>query len=121
MGTYRINLDATIDAVREADPSKQNEEPPQRFLDMIKETTLKISADSLSIMIMGQRNAIKISPTASKIEGGSCDLYLVVPEVDLPKEQAPFMTIFENKSGALMLKSTNGSNDMDNYVWMKIE
>ena len=43
-GTYGINIDGTIAAVREADPSKQNEEVPQQFLDMVKEMKLEISA-----------------------------------------------------------------------------
>ena len=120
-GTYGINIDGTIAAVREADPSKENEEVPEQFLDMIKQMTLEISADSMTIAVMGRRRSIKITPRASKIEGGSCDLVLEIPGTDLPEDQAPFVTVYEGENNTLMLKSTNGSNDMDNYMWMKIE
>jgi len=120
-GTYGINIDGTIAAVREADPSKQNEEVPQQFLDMVKAMKLEISADSMVISVMGQRQAIKIKPRASALDGGSCDLLLDIPGVDLPEEESPFVTIYEGKNNTLMIKSTNGSDDMDNFMWMKIE
>jgi hypothetical protein len=121
VGTYGINIDGTIAAVREADPSKENEEVPEEFLDMVKQMTLEISMDSMTVSMMGQRQSIKITPRASELDGASCDLLLDIPVVDVPKEQAPFVTIYEGKNNTMMLKSTNGSNDMDNFIWMKIE
>jgi len=120
-GTYGINLDATIASIREADPSKQNEEVPQQFLDNVKHFTLEIFADSMAITVMGQRQALRITPRASALDGASCDLLLDIPGVDLPEEQIPFVTIYEGKNNTLMIKSTNGSDDMDNFIWMKIE
>ena len=71
---------------------------------------------------MGRINGIDIHPKASVKEGGSCDLHFVVPEGQLPEGViAPFLTIYEGNNNTIALKSTGGSNDMDNYIWTKIE
>jgi hypothetical protein len=122
VGTYGINLDGTIAAVREADPSKENEEVPQEFLDMLKQITLKITTDSIVINMMGREQSVSISSRVSEIEGGACDMVISIPDGQLPEGvEVPFLTIHEGKDGYVMLKSTNGNKDMDYYVWQKIE
>ena len=122
VGTYKIDLDETISTIKETDPEKAKEAPPENFIRMMEETTMEIKATRLELNMMGRINGIDIHPKASVKEGGSCDLHLVVPEGQLPEGvMAPFLTIYEGKNKTIALKSTGGSNDMDNYIWTKIE
>ena len=122
VGMYKIDLDETISTIKETDPEKAKEAPPENFIRMMEETTMEIKAKRLELNMMGRINGIDIHPKASVKEGGSCDLHLVVPEGQLPEGvMAPFLTIYEGKNKTIALKSTGGSNDMDNYIWTKIE
>ena len=122
VGTYKIDLDETISTIKETDPEKAKEAPPENFIRMMEETTMEIKATRLELNMMGRINGIDIHPKTSTKEGGSCDLHFVLPEGQLPEGvEAPFLTIYEGKNKTIALKSTGGSNDMDNYIWTKIE
>ena len=122
VGMYKIDLDETIATIKETDPEKAKEAPPENFIRMMEETTMQIQATRLEINMMGRNNGVEIHPKASTKEGGSCDLHFVLPEGQLPEGvEAPFLTIYRGKNNTIALKSTGGSNDMDNYIWTKIE
>ena len=122
VGTYKIDLDETISTIKEADTEMAKEAPPEDFIKMMEQTTLEIKGSRIEINMMGRNNGVDIHPKASVKEGGSCDLHFVLPEGQLPEGvEAPFLTIYKGKNNTIALKSTGGSNDMDNYIWTKIE
>ena len=82
---YKIDLDETISTIKEADPEKAKEAPPEDFIRMMEQTTLEIKESRIEINMMGRNNGVDIHPKASVKEGGSCDLHLVIPEGQLPE------------------------------------
>ena len=124
VGMYKIDLDETISTIKETNPEKAKEAPPENFIRMMESTTMEVKATRLELNMMGRPNGIDIHPKASVKEGGSCDLHFVVPGHFQQTQEgviAPFLTIYEGKNNTIALKSTGGSNDMDNYIWTKIE
>jgi hypothetical protein len=122
IGFYKINMEETIAEIRRTDAEKANEEVPAEFMEKMRKVKMEIKADALEMTMMEQTNEIKVIPRESKKEGGSCDLLLMVPPEQLPEGvEIPFLTIYANEYGKLMIKSSGGGNDMDSFVWTKVE
>ena len=123
IGFYKINLEETITEIRKTDAAKANEEVPLEIIEMMRGVKLEIKTDALEMTMKGQTNEIKVIPRASKKEGGSCDLLLGVPPEQLPEgAKIPFLTIYQNEKNRLMIKSSlRTNNDIDDYIWTKIE
>lgn len=118
IGSYSVNIDKTFSSA----PETQAEEISENFMDMIKTMTFEITSDSITISRRGRARPMPVSSRTSEIEGGSCDMLLLIPAEQIPDgAQAPFITIYETKDGDLMFKMTNASKDMDYYVWQKTE
>lgn len=122
IGFYKINMEETIAEIRRTDAEKANEEVPAEFMEKMPKVKMEIKADGLEMTMMEQTNEIKVIPRESKKEGGSCDLLLMVPPEQLPEGvEIPFLTIYADDYGKLMIKSSGGGNDMDSFVWTKVE
>ena len=122
VGVYKVDTEKTIDGLKKADPEKAKEEMPEGFLGMMQGISMEVKSDGLVMTMMGRTNDIKTEIRESVKEGGSCDLILDIPADQLPEGvEAPFLTIYVNESKQIMLKSSGGSNDMDFYIWTKVE
>ena len=123
IGKYKVDSEKTIDALIKANPEKTKEEMSKETSEFLQKVSMEIKSDGLKITMMGRTNEIKVTPVASKKEGGSCDLKLDIPLEQLPDGvEPPFLTIYPNENNRLMIKSSVGTNnDMDNYIWTKIE
>lgn len=122
IGFYKIQMEETIAEIRRTDAEKANEEVPPEFMEKMPKVKMEIKADGLEMTMMEQTNEIKVIPRESKKEGGSCDLLLMVPPEQLPEGvEIPFLTIYADDYGKLMIKSSGGGNDMDSFVWTKVE
>ncbi len=122
IGFYKIQMEETIAEIRRTDSERANEEVPPEFMEQMREVKMEIKADALEMTMMGQTNEIKVIPRVSKKKGGSCDLLLGVPPEQLPEGvEIPFLTIYADDYGKLMIKSSGGGNDMDMFVWTKVE
>ena len=123
IGEYKVDTEKTITALVKANPEKTKEEVSKELSGFLQKVAMEIKSDRLKITMMGRTNEITVTPVDSKKEGGSCDLNLDVPLEQLPDGvEPPFLTIYQNENNRLMIKSSVGTNnDMDNYIWTKIE
>ena len=122
VGMYKIDVKKTISTIKETVPEKAVEEPPEKFIRWAEEVIMEINETKLEYIFKGRIHGIDIQPKASVKEGGLCDLHFVLPEGQWPEgKEAPFLTIYKVKKNSIMLNSTGGSNDMDYYIWTKIE
>lgn len=123
IGEYKVDTEKTIDALVKANPDKTKEDMSKEISEFLQNVSMEIKSDGLKITMMGRTNEITVTPVVSKKDGGACDLKLDVPLEQLPDGvDAPFLTIYHNENNRLMIKSSVGTNnDMDNYIWTKIE
>ena len=123
IGEYKVDTEKTIDALVKANPDKTKEGMSKDISEFLQNVSMEIKSDGLKITMMGRTNEIIVTPVASKKNGGACDLKLNVPLEQLPDGvDPPFLTIYHNENNRLMIKSSVGTkNDMDNYIWTKIE
>ena len=122
IGVYKVDTDKTFDAIKKANPEKAKEEQPEGMAEMLNGISLTITEKGLSMTMMGRINEIDATVRETEKKGGSCDLLFNIPADQLPEGvEAPFLTIYVNESKQIMLKSSGGSNDMDFYVWTKVE
>ena len=123
IGEYKVDTEKTIDALVQANPDKTKEDLSKEISGFLQKVSMEIKSDGLKITMMGRTNEITVTPVASKKDGRACDLKLDVPLEQLPDGvDPPFLTIYHNENNRLMIKSSVGTNnDMDNYIWTKIE
>jgi hypothetical protein len=123
IGIYKVDLDRTIEQIRENDPSKANEEPPNKFLEMAKKASLELTENKMSIVNLGPQNPFDFVAKTSDKKGGSCDLVLNIPEeTKLPEGvEIPTFTVYEKEDGRIHIQEGSKMSRINDFIWRKIE
>lgn len=124
-GTYKVDLEKTIKEIKTNDPSKANEDPPKRFLEMSEKASLELTENKMSIKNIGSRDPFDFVAQKSDRKGGSCDLVLKMPEETLSKlpegVEIPTFTIYERGDGRILIKEEGQRSGISDFIWRKIE
>ena len=121
-GTYQLDIDETNQVMIEKGIASAGEKIPDDVRKQMESITLKINKGSISMNMMGNVRDMKFSDRESSRKDGQCDLVLILDKdkaVEGAKEK--FLTIITTGEGKIQLKSEDGDQDMDNFIWSRIE
>ena len=121
-GTYQLDIDETNKVMIERGMASADEKIPENVRKQMESITLKIKKESISMDMMGNVRDMKFSDRASTRKDGECDLVLILDKgkaVEGAKEKS--LTIMITGEGKIQLKSAEGNQDMDNFIWSRIE
>ena len=125
IGIYKVDIEKTIKEIKINEPSKANQDPPKRFLEMSEKASLELTENKMTIKNIRFIEPFYFVDQKSDIKGGSCDLILKMPEETLSKlpegVEIPTFTIYERGDGRIHIKEESQRSGINDFIWRKIE
>lgn len=121
-GSYHLDVDATNQIMIKKGMAAQGQEIPTEVRKQMESITLDIQKNKMAMNMMGRVKEIKFSDRASSLKDGACDLVLILDKENaIDGAQEKFLTLISLENGKIQLVSVDRNQDMDNFIWTRIE
>jgi hypothetical protein len=115
-------VDATNQIMIKKGMAAQGQEIPTEVRKQMESITLDIQKNKMAMNMMGRVKEIKFSDRASSLKDGACDLVLILDKENaIDGAQEKFLTLISLEDGKIQLVSVDRNQDMDNFIWTRIE